>query len=177
MIDCSLRAQVNKIDMPLLHGLGTITPYFLLRQLFASQTGIHRAHSTSKQQISVGCVGTSWYYISSTLSDRAGCCSVGYQLPLQTFPSMQPGAARILPHCTYTTTYNSLDASVARRRPVAQPSTKGLHCDRSDAMSSRTSVSAPAPERVRKRVAEACAFCRRRKVCPSPTHSIMPNQP
>jgi hypothetical protein len=56
--------------------------------------------------------------------------------------------------------------SVSRGHPVAQPDNKGLHHAHRDAMSSRTSV--PAPERVRKRVAEACAFCRRRKVRSTP---------
>lgn len=98
-----------------------------------------------------------------------GLSSVGCNLPPQSFPSQQPVTARVLYHSNHTTTSNSLCTSVSRGHPVAQPYNKGLHRAYCDAMSSRTSVSAPgAPERVRKRVAEACAFCRRRKVCSTP---------
>jgi hypothetical protein len=94
-----------------------------------------------------------------------GLSSVGCNLPRQSLPSQQPVTARVLYHRASTTTHNSLCLSVSRGHSVAQPDIKGLHRAYRDGMSSRTSVSAPgAPERVRKRVAEACAFCRRRKV-------------
>lgn len=102
-----------------------------------------------------------------------GFCSVGCHLPPQPFPSQQPVTARVLYHRTYTTTTrNSLCTSVSRGHSVSQPNTKGLHRAHRDGMSSRTSVSAP--ERVRKRVAEACAFCRRRKVCTTPLPLMQP---
>lgn len=94
-----------------------------------------------------------------------GFCSVGCSLPLpapQAFPSRQAATTRILYSRTYATP-NSLRTSVSQRRLLVVQPYRGPHEGYLDAMSSRTSVSAP--DRVRKRVAEACAFCRRRKVC------------